>query len=86
MFSRLRWLVLLLSAVTSSAVADEPDLERDIRPLLLRHCSGCHGATVQKGGLRLDARHSFLKGGDSGPGLEEVRKLLRIALKRRRIA
>jgi len=66
-FFRLHWLALLLSAVTSSVVADEPDLERDIRPLLLRHCSGCHGASVQKGGLRLDARHTFFKGGDSGP-------------------
>jgi mono/diheme cytochrome c family protein len=67
LFSRLQWLALLVSAATSSVIADEPDLNRDIRPLLQRHCSGCHGPTVQKGGLRLDARHAFFKGGDSGP-------------------
>ena len=32
------------------------DFERDIRPLLLARCAGCHGAERQKGGLRLDRR------------------------------
>jgi hypothetical protein len=47
--------------------ADGPDFENQIRPLLLRHCGSCHGAQKQQGGLRLDARGAFFRGGDSGP-------------------
>ena len=43
------------------------DFERDIRPLLLARCAGCHGAERQKGGLRLDRREAALRGGVSGP-------------------
>ncbi|MFN7828274.1 MAG: PSD1 and planctomycete cytochrome C domain-containing protein [Acidobacteriota bacterium] len=43
------------------------DFERDIRPLFLARCAGCHGAERQKGGLRLDQRESALRGGASGP-------------------
>lgn len=47
--------------------ADDIDFERTIRPLLLRSCGACHGPTVQKNGLRLDAKSFALKGGDGGP-------------------
>jgi len=43
------------------------DFERDIRPLLLARCSGCHGAERSKGQLRLDQRERALRGGVSGP-------------------
>jgi mono/diheme cytochrome c family protein len=43
------------------------DFERDIRPLLLARCAGCHGPERQKGGLRLDQRAEALRGGVSGP-------------------
>ncbi len=58
--------VLLLTtrvALGQQAVSFE-DL---IRPVFNKHCRECHGSRTQKGGLRLDARHGFLKGGDSGP-------------------
>ncbi len=44
--------------------------EKKIRPLLAEHCYECH-ATGQKtkGGLNLDSREGWMKGGDSGPAL-----------------
>ncbi len=49
--------------------AGEPDFEREIQPLLDRHCWECHGASKQKAGLRLDNRLGALTGGDGGPAL-----------------
>ncbi|WP_166821960.1 PSD1 and planctomycete cytochrome C domain-containing protein [Thalassoroseus pseudoceratinae] len=55
-----------------TTVADSPPIEfqRDIEPLLTKHCSACHGVDKQEGGLRLDHRATALRGGDSGPLLE----------------
>ena len=44
--------------------------EKKVRPLLANHCWKCHGATQQKGGLRLDSRASLLAGGENGPVLD----------------
>ncbi len=40
--------------------------ERKIRPLLLEHCTSCHGADKQKGGLRLDSTAAIRAGGENG--------------------
>ena len=53
------------AAEMSAAEADH--FEVTIRPLLVRHCTECHGADVQEGGLRLDHRGAALAGGDGGP-------------------
>ncbi|HEY1188954.1 MAG TPA: DUF1549 domain-containing protein, partial [Gemmata sp.] len=48
-------------------VAPPPvDFERDVQPILAKHCVSCHGPDKQKGGLRLDRGPDALKGGDSG--------------------
>lgn len=49
------------------AVAEELSFRKDIRPILKRHCWGCHSAAKPEGGLILDAMSDMLKGGDSGP-------------------
>jgi uncharacterized protein DUF1553/uncharacterized protein DUF1549/cytochrome c len=41
--------------------------EAQVRPILAGKCSRCHGAELQKGGLRLDSPASLLEGGDDGP-------------------
>ncbi len=41
--------------------------EAKVRPVLATHCLGCHGPEKSKAGLRLDARDSMIKGGESGP-------------------
>jgi hypothetical protein len=70
-FSRFPIAALLAIAAVSPARADEPVneefFERKVRPILADRCLECHGKDKQKGGLRLDARESMLKGGDNGP-------------------
>ncbi len=46
-----------------------PDFERDIQPILSRHCWHCHGSGQANGGLRLDLRELALKGGHSGAAI-----------------
>jgi hypothetical protein len=43
--------------------------EKKIRPVLVAECVDCHNAEKQKGGLRLDHREAWKKGGDSGPAI-----------------
>lgn len=47
----------------------EDNFESKIRPLFSRHCIGCHGPEKQKGGLRLDDKSGWKKGGDSGQAI-----------------
>lgn len=61
-------------AVASIARADlKPEelefFEAKIRPILSAECYECHGAKKQKGGLRLDYRDGWKKGGDSGDAI-----------------
>ncbi len=56
----------VLSVVDDSAADEGIDFETQVRPLLMQHCSKCHGADVRKSGLRLDAKHTAFNGGDSG--------------------
>ncbi len=46
--------------------------ERNIRPLLIRRCDECHSKQSEKirGGLSLDSRDGWRKGGDRGPAIE----------------
>ena len=73
---------IALWALSSGVASAAPlDFETQIRPLLVRHCGNCHGASEQNSGLRLDARHAAFKGGDGGlvivPGKSGESELLR---------
>jgi hypothetical protein len=57
----------LLIGAGWGACAAEPEYARDVKPLLAQHCYRCHGASQQKGGLRLDTAATALKGGEHGP-------------------
>ena len=65
----IRFIVAICFAgqLPAGSTEDAVDFEAQIRPLLIQHCAKCHGATTQKGGLRLDAKHAAFKGSDSGP-------------------
>ena len=45
--------------------------EKQVRPLFIKRCYQCHSseAKVLKGGLHLDSRNGWMKGGDSGPAV-----------------
>ena len=65
-----RWLALLLATCAAPAAAQSPAdaefFEKNVRPVLVERCVGCHGAEKPKGGLRLDTREMMLQGGDGG--------------------
>ncbi len=50
-----------------AAAAEGIDFARQVQPIFVEHCYQCHGPDRQESGLRLDARESALRGGDSGP-------------------
>src|SRR5678815_5602019 len=58
------------------------DYVREIKPLLAENCYKCHGASQQKGGLRMDTAASAKKGGDAGalfqPGKAKESLLLKV--------
>ena len=60
---------LLLPAMGSAAEVPHGDVltfESHVRPILERHCFGCHGETKEENGLDLRSLAALLKGGDSG--------------------
>ncbi|HXG48835.1 MAG TPA: DUF1553 domain-containing protein [Methylomirabilota bacterium] len=58
------------------------DYLQEVKPLLAAHCYRCHGASQQKGGLRLDTAAFARKGGEHGalfePGRGRESLLLRV--------
>jgi hypothetical protein len=63
--------VLVLTAVflptTAGLTAEPVDFTRDVKPILARRCTACHGPDKQRSGLRLDSASAIRKGGNSGP-------------------
>ncbi|MCW5557253.1 MAG: hypothetical protein KIT22_05390, partial [Verrucomicrobiae bacterium] len=56
------------NSLTANPAAEE-FFESRIRPLLIEHCYECHSAEHRKakGGLLLDSREGWRKGGEGGP-------------------
>jgi hypothetical protein len=69
--------VLALFAAALPVAFAQPDeggsvfFEKNIRPLLIKQCLGCHSSASNPvmGGLRLDDRDAALKGGSRGPSI-----------------
>ena len=49
----------------SPSICLATDFVTDVRPILQKHCIGCHGPQKQEGGLRLDQRAAALRGGEN---------------------
>jgi hypothetical protein len=70
-------LVLLAPGLVSAAEPDAKAIEffeNKIRPVLVEHCQKCHSTDAEKekklrGGLKLDSKASWEKGGDTGPAI-----------------
>jgi hypothetical protein len=54
---------------TRTDAEDTIDFDRQVRPILDRHCVACHGADRARGGLRLDSAAGAITGGDLGPAV-----------------
>ena len=63
-------ILFLALAASPSARGAAIDYLRQVKPVLAEHCYRCHGASQQKGGLRLDTVSAALKGGEHGPALK----------------
>lgn len=61
---------ILASLATASVHGADADYLRDVKPIFAEHCYRCHGASQQKGGLRIDTAAFLKAGGDTGPTLE----------------
>jgi mono/diheme cytochrome c family protein len=59
----------LIVTAHSAESASETQFARDVQPILVAHCTECHGAKKQENGLRLDYGAAVLRGGDSGPAV-----------------
>ncbi|MBL9093119.1 MAG: PSD1 domain-containing protein [Planctomycetaceae bacterium] len=82
LFSAIACCFVAASSATSSAAT--PDFQRDVRPILAKHCLKCHGPDEhgRQGGLRLDLRDAALQPAESGeraivPGDATAGELLR---------
>jgi hypothetical protein len=71
-------LILLLAFAAPSRAADDPKavefFETKIRPVLVEQCLKCHSDEAEKdkklrGGLKLDSKPNWMKGGDTGPAI-----------------
>src|SRR6185369_2409233 len=62
--------VSAFALVGSKGSAAPVDYLREVKPLLAERCYKCHGASQQKGKLRLDTVASALQGGENGPAFK----------------
>jgi hypothetical protein len=63
------WLIAGVGGASGAEGRQTEFFEKFIRPVLTTECVECHGAEKQKGGLRLDSRGGWQKGGDSGAAI-----------------
>lgn len=63
------WALALLPLISAAQTAG-PDFARQVHPLLLAKCSGCHNARLKQGGLALNTRAEMVRGGVSGPAVK----------------
>ncbi len=56
----------LLALATSAPAADKVSYNRDIRPILTKHCTACHGGVKEAGGVSFIYRDKALGIGKSG--------------------
>ena len=70
-------LLATLAALSGSARAAEVSFMRDLAPLLVQRCTGCHGATKEEGSYRLHTFERLMEGDPSAivPGHPEKSEL-----------
>jgi hypothetical protein len=64
--------IACILAVSRGFTAEEPtslSFEKDVLPILAKHCHDCHGSDLQEGRLDLRTLSTMLRGGESGPAV-----------------
>ena len=62
--------VLITTCIlTSSSLLADEYFEKKVRPLLVAKCYQCHSGTKTSGGLSLETKAGWMKGGESGPAV-----------------
>src|SRR5207244_12216532 len=56
-------------AAGANSTSEAALTQHDIIPILLRHCTVCHGLRRQEAGLDLRTKSTMLRGGKSGPAI-----------------
>ena len=64
------WPSLILGEVPDPGAAE--NFDRQVAPILAKHCLACHNAAEQKGGLNLSELQAATKGGESGNPLKST--------------
>lgn len=59
----------LVSGAQSTFAADPVSFQDDVHPILAERCFKCHSGEDRKGGLSMNSREVFLKGGEFGPAV-----------------
>ncbi|MFK8111755.1 MAG: PSD1 and planctomycete cytochrome C domain-containing protein [Rubripirellula sp.] len=62
-------LVFIEPLLAESPHADVEFFEKEIRPILVEHCYECHAGEEASGGLLLDSRAGWMRGGDTGAAI-----------------
>ncbi|MBZ2180130.1 MAG: DUF1549 and DUF1553 domain-containing protein [Acidobacteria bacterium] len=72
------WLMAALAALPCAGQEmGAASFEAEIRPLLVRHCQGCHNETNRSSGLSLASRAALAAGGNRGPGFDWIVKAVK---------
>ena len=66
------WIENGAKASITETVATSGVTQHDVIPVMLRHCTVCHGVRRREGELDLRTKASMLRGGKSGPALDLV--------------
>ncbi len=80
----MRSMILATLCLSASVVVaeDTPDYTRDVAPIFVKYCVGCHNPEDRDGGLSLAAWSDLQQGGENGrvvlPGGAESSRLLRL--------
>jgi len=63
------YFLIVTYLITSSPLRSDEFFEKKVRPLLVAKCYQCHSGTKTSGGLSLETKAGWVKGGDSGPAI-----------------
>src|SRR5262245_55870233 len=67
-------LTLPVLFVALPALANTASYHRDVRPILQRHCQGCHQPSIKSSNLDLTTYEGLMAGGKRGSGVSLVLK------------